>query len=129
MNPFPSINEQNRQHGFMDINTNNLSTKLSKNLNFSEQINIEENSIKLALNTLNMSKFKYYEMTINELKEYRHIDCNSMDIYAINILIYYKQNSKNLLFPEITSINTTNKQKNNKCGQDKFYAKIYPEID
>lgn len=84
---------------------------------FSEKINIELNSIELALRTLNISKYEYNQMDINQLKSFRRIDCSSSDIFAINILIYYKQNSKNLLLPKLNLSDNEN------------FAKIHPEVN
>ena len=131
MNHFPSINENNRSNGLFEINstsssTSNSTSNSSSNQDFSEQIDIEVESISLALRTLSISKLKYNEMNINELKELRRIYKNNN--YAINILIYYKQNSTKYYFPQISLIyHNIIKQKKNLYENEK-YAKIYPEI-
>lgn len=71
---------------------------------FTEKINIEAESIGLALNVLGLSKAEYNYMSIKQLKEYKTIDCSSSHIFAYNILIHYKQNSKNKLFPNFQPI-------------------------
>lgn len=148
MDHFPSINENNRQKALFEChipNVNNLTnvtprfnskTKTNPTFNHdcksdtSEHIDIEEDSIGLALSILCMSKSEYNRISINQLKELRKIDCNNRDIYAINILIYYKQNSKNLLFPETNPIqHIPIKVKFNQYMNDKVHSKIYPEID
>jgi hypothetical protein len=86
----------------------------------------------LALSVLGMSKSEYNGMTVNQLKGLRRIDCDNNNIYAVNILIYYKQNSKNLSFPQINPIiNSPIKPKFNQYGNgdEKTYAKIHPEIN
>ena len=93
--------------------------------NFTERIDIEANSIGLALSTLNLSKAEYNAMDINQLKDMRRIDCHVSDIYAYNILIHYKQNSRNLSIKEHNSF----QHKFNLYGEEKAHAKIYPEMN
>jgi hypothetical protein len=111
---FPNIIDHNRNNDLFEpfFSNKNDFTKSSLNLNlmepdwtpnFSENIDIEQNSVNLALNILNMSKSSYNSMTIQELKSKRIIDCSSTTINALNILIYYKQNSKSFL-PKISPI-------------------------
>lgn len=140
MNPFPSINENNRPLGLFEPDTGFHPNNPFKQTNptfgpdwtpdFSERINIEAESIGLALSILGMSKSEYNGMTINQLKGLRRIDYDNNNIYAVNILIYYKQNSKNLSFPQINPIiHSPIKHKFNQSGDKKEYAKIYPEIN
>ncbi len=106
------------------------------NQDFSEQIDIEEESISLALRTLCISKLEYNGMNIDELNELRRIDKNNN--YAINILIYYKQKSTKYYFQQISPIhhniikqkfNFYDNQKKYTKKYTKKYAKIYPKID
>lgn len=120
--------------------------------NFSEKIDIESDSVNLALSTLNMTKAEYNGMSINDLKNLKRSNfINSNASYSINILIYYKQNSKNSLFPNISPIqhitpnlripqvhlepNTFSKNKKNILSTKNFFensdsfAKIYPEFN
>lgn len=140
MNPFPSINENNRPLRLFEpdigLHLNNPLKQTNPTFNsdwtpdFSERINIEVESIGLALSILGMSKSEYNSMTINQLKELRRIDYDNNNIYAVNILIYYKQNSKKLSFPQINPIiHSPIKPKFNQSGDEKAYAKIYPEIN
>lgn len=68
---------------------------------FTNQINIEADSVNLALSVLGLSKNEYNSMSVEELKSCRRIDSGQQDIFALNILIYYKK-SKNA-FPTLTS--------------------------
>ena len=105
MNPFPSINENNRPVGLFEPHTPNLTPRFEPDWtpDFGEHIDIEADSIGLALSILRMSKSEYNTMSVKQLKRMRRIDCDNNNIYAVNILIYYKQNSRNLLFPEINT--------------------------
>lgn len=126
MNPFPSINENNRPVGLFESHTPDWTP------DFGEHIDIEAESIGLALSILGMSKSEYNTMSVNQLKDMRRIDCDNNNIYAVNILIYYKQNSRNLLFPQINPIVHSHIKPNlNQYGNEyiKTFAKIYPEID
>lgn len=77
-----------------------------------------------------MSKAEYNSMSINQLKDLRKIDCDTSNIYTINILIHYKQNLKNLSFPEINPFqHNLIKPKFNHYREEKSYAKIYPEMN
>lgn len=153
MNPFPSINENNRPVGLFEPHTPNLTPRFepdigfhpnnpSKKTNpifkpdwtpdFGEHIDIEADSIGLALSILGISKSQYNTMSIKQLKGMRRIDCDNNNIYAVNILIYYKKNSRNLLFPEINPIVHSHIKPNlNQYSNEdkKTFAKIYPEID
>lgn len=60
--------------------------------NFSNPINIEEESIGLALGTLGLSKAEYQAMDLNELTQYKKLEADYLHSYAINILIHYKKN-------------------------------------
>lgn len=62
--------------------------------NFNEIINIEKQSIGLALSVLQLSKNEYDRMSIEELKSFKKINIDYQISYAVNILSYYKQNSK-----------------------------------
>lgn len=159
MNPFSSINENNRPLGLFEPHTPNLTPKLEHehnfkfypptnpkksmkqsnhifkpdwNPDFDEYIDIEANSISLALSVLGVSKSEYNTMDINQLKSLKRIDTFGSNNDAINILIYYKQNSKNLSFPQINPIiHSPIKPKFNQYGNgdEKAYAKIHPEIN
>lgn len=111
MNPFSSINENNRPLGLFEPHKPRFEHDIGFHPNnpfkqsnptfgpdwtpdFSECINIEAESIGLALSVLGMSKSEYNGITVNQLKELRRIDCDNKNIYSINILTYYKQNSK-----------------------------------
>ena len=100
---FPGIIDHNRNNDFLKSSQNLNLMEPDWTPNFSENIDIEHNSVNLALNILNMSKSSYNSMTIQELKSKRIIDCSSTTINALNILIYYKQNSKSFL-PTISPI-------------------------
>ena len=97
---------------------------------FIERIDIEADSIGLALSTLRISKAEYNAMSISQLKDLRRIDCHVGDIYAINILIHYKQNSRNLSIPKINPFqHNFPKPKFNYYGEETVHAKIYPEMN
>jgi len=66
---------------------------LKKNTNFNQNMNIEENSICLALKVLNISKTEYDLMSLEELKYKKKYTLNNSNLYAYNILIYYKKNN------------------------------------
>ncbi len=86
---FPEFDPRN------DFNPkNNFESKNDFELNFSESIDIKNDSIFLALNTLNMSKSEYNLIDIYELKSQRRIDLDTSSICALNILIHYKEKSK-----------------------------------
>lgn len=70
---------------------------------FSEHINIESNSVGLALDILNMSMGEYNSLDIQKLKLIRKYNSSKSSTYALNILVYYKQNSKTF-FPQPTPI-------------------------
>lgn len=151
MNSFPSINEQNRPKELFEPHvpdfaprfedrpnpglypTNELEPKNKLNPllgpdwtpDFTERIDIEANSIGLALSTLNLSKAEYNAMDIYQLKDMRRIDCHVSDIYAYNILIHYKQNSRNLSIKGHNSF----QHKFNLYGEEKAHAKIFPEMN
>jgi len=78
-----------------------------------EQINIEEESINLALGTIKLTKNEFNNMSIDELKSHKKIDTDHLYIYALNILIYYKQqkspykNLSNPYFPELSKSKST----------------------
>jgi len=142
MNPFPSINENNRpvelfepHIGFHPNNPSKQTNPIFKpdwTPDFGERINIEAESVGLALSILGISKSEYNTMSVNQLKEIRKIDCDNNNIYAVNILIYYKQNLRNSLLPQInpivhSHIKTDLNQYSNE--NKKTYAKIYPEIN
>jgi len=69
-------------------------------VDFTEKFDIENDSVCLALNTLGMSRTEYNSSSIDELKSKRRIDCNNVEIWSINILIYYKKSSR-LFLPEL----------------------------
>lgn len=126
MNPFPSINENNRPVGLFEPHTPDWTP------DFGEHIDIEADSIGLALSILRMSKSEYNTMSVKQLKGMRRIDCDNNNIYAVNILIYYKQNSRNLSLPQINHIPHSDIKPNfiQYSNKDKkTFAKIYPEID
>lgn len=136
MNTFPLINYKNRPKESLihptpiliynkpSIDESNFNSSVCTQ-NFSDLINIEGDSIYLALKTLGMSKEEYNSMTIQELKYHKRI--NSSLISAFNILIYYKQNSKSFL-PQLnlSSIHYKNNWINS--NEPKITsAKIHPE--
>jgi len=142
MNPFPyNINENTKPVKLIDEPQipkfrpdigfyPNIPFKPDWTPDFSEHIDIEADSIGLALSTLNLSKAEYNAMSIDQLKNLRRIDFQAGNIYAINILIHYKQNSKNLSFPQITPIFHNHiKPKIYHFEDEKTFGKIYPEID
>ena len=154
MNSFPSINEQNRPKGLFEPHVPDFTPKFKDNPNFglypsnepknklnsllgpdwtpnfTERIDIEADSIGLALSTLNLSKAEYNSMSINQLKDLRRIDYHASNNYAINILIYYKQNSKNLSIPKINPFqHNFPEPKFNYYGEKINHAKIYPEMN
>lgn len=91
---------------FTDTENNIIRPQLAKpewNPDFSERINVEDDSINLALETLSLSRYDYNLMDINQLRNLRRIDSSNSTIYALNILIYYKKNSK-LTLPQISPI-------------------------
>ena len=152
MNNNPSINKNNRPNELFEPHIPNLTPRFESkqdiklspndtifNANLSqdlpEHIDIKAESIKLALSILNITKSEYNVTNLNQLKKLKSIHNNNTYINALNILIYYKQNSensgnsRNLPLPEINPIqHTSAKQKINHCGNEKTYAKIYPEI-
>lgn len=95
---FPSFpNVPNFNPGF--ANPGLANPKFSDfNPDFSEKINVESDSINLALSVLEMSKNEYNSMNIDELKTMRRIDASCTQIYALNILIHYKKNKPFLPF-------------------------------
>lgn len=156
MNTFPSINEQNRPKGLFEphvpdfaprfedrpnfglypANEPEPKSKLNPSLgpdwtpDFTECIDIEADSIGLALSTLNLSRAEYNSMSVEQLKDLRRIDCHVKDNYAYNILIHYKQNSRNLSIPKINPFqHNFAKPKFNLYGEEKAHAKIYPEMN
>ena len=78
-----------------DLNISNFSSEIDDDWtpNFSSQIDIESDSIQLALNTLGMTKTEYNYMSIQDLT-LKNVGYTSNSIYALNILIYYKRTSK-----------------------------------
>jgi len=60
-------------------------------------------SINLALHTLGMSKAEFNSSDIISLKSQRKINCSCEQIWALNILIYYK-NSTNSNLQNISPI-------------------------
>ncbi len=149
MNNFPQINGQDRQFDLFELRVpyngsfsksrpsprfeQNPNPNLKPNLNinviesdwtpdFSEHIDIESCSIGLALGTLNMSRGEYNSMSVQELKASRRIDCNGGLINALNILIYYKQNSKSFL-PQLSPIkNKINWTESSTNGREKLFG-------
>ncbi len=75
---------------------NNISNEFFSEFdpNFDEKINIIDNSINLALINLNMTMNEYSLLDIESLKSMKKIDSNSLETFAINILIYYKTQNK-----------------------------------
>ncbi len=116
MNQFPSINERNRPKGLFEPhipgplvppkNSNkpfvNVPYFSGPDFNgpdfngpdwtpdFSFKIDIEGESIQLALNTLGMTRAEYNSMSIQDLNSQKRIDCAGNSSCALNILIYYK---------------------------------------
>ena len=77
----------------IDNNKNLFQPKPDWTPDFSERIDVVEDSINLALHTLGMSKSEYNASDTLSLKSQRRIDCSSKQIWALNILIYYKKNT------------------------------------
>lgn len=112
MSTFPSINEQNGPKRLFEQHINEpvaFPTRYNnQNFNgsymdgpdwtpdFSQHINIEAESIQLALHTLGISKAEYNSMSIQDLNQ-KKIHTTDNSNCALNILIYYKQNSKSFL--------------------------------
>ena len=69
---------------------------------FSERFDVENDSVCLALHTLGLSRSEYNSMRLDELKAQRRIDCGTAEIWAWNILAYYKKNSR-LFLPDFNS--------------------------
>lgn len=65
--------------------------------NFSNTIDIRNESIDLALGVLNMSKLEYNGMDIGQIKNLKCINSGYLESNAINILIYYKQQNNNFI--------------------------------
>lgn len=138
MNTFPSINEQNRPKELFEPHTpGTLAFPPIYNKpdfdgpdwtpDFSYRIDIEADSIQLALNTLGMTKAEYNSISIQDLKTQKRIDTMSNSIFALNILIYYKQNSKSFL-SQFSPI----QHNNNRSSLYEFKihnVKIFPEIN
>lgn len=61
---------------------------------FSEKLDVGHDSVCLALHTLGLSRPEFNSYTVEELKSQRKINCSCAEIWALNILIYYKKNSK-----------------------------------
>lgn len=61
---------------------------------FSEKFDIKNNSISLALYTLDMTMCEYNAHDIQSLKSIRKFDCNNGHLFALNILIYYKNQKR-----------------------------------
>lgn len=74
---------------------------------FSESFDIVGDSINLALHTLGMGKNEYNSSNVSSLKSQRRIDCSREQIWALNILIYYKKNTNSNL-PDLSPIKHTN---------------------
>ena len=148
MNTFPSINEQNRPKGLFEPHTPGRlafppiynkpdfdgSNFDGSNFDgpdwtpdFSYRIDIEADSIQLALNTLGMTKAEYNSISIQDLKTQKRIDTMGNSICALNILIYYKQNSKSFLSP--FSPIQYNNNKSNLYEYKIPNVKIFPEIN
>lgn len=92
------------KHNFK--NSFNNEFKISKSNwepDFSERFDVVSDSINLALYTLGMSKAEYNSCDILSLKSQRRIDCSCEQIWALNILINYK-NSTNSNLPNISPI-------------------------
>jgi len=110
---FPNINEQNRPVELFEpyLPSNLTYPKINPSLkldlcpeftpDFSEHIDIESSSINLALGTLGISRGEYNCLDIQELKSRRRIDLDGKSINALNVLIYYKQNS-NTFLPQVS---------------------------
>ena len=129
MNQIPQINEHNTQLDLFEsdypISHTNL-TKSNLTHDLSESINIESISIELALDILQISKSEYSFIDIQELKSRKNINWSKISLNALNILIYYKQNSKSFLPQIIPTKSKTNwnfTYDNNKV----FTHKIYPD--
>ena len=75
----------------------NIDTKPDWTPDFSERIDIETSSVNLALTVLNMSKREYNSMSIQDLKKQRKQNFEITSHDALNILIYYKQDTGNFL--------------------------------
>jgi hypothetical protein len=94
---------------------------------FSFKIDIEGESIQLALNILGMTRSEYNSMSIQELSSQKKIDCTCNSSCALNILIYYKQNTKSFL-PQFSPI----QHKHNRTFSNEHKitnVKIYPELN
>jgi hypothetical protein len=61
---------------------------------FSERFDVVGDSINLALHTLGIGKAEYNSLDILSLKSQRRIDCSCKQLWALNILIYYKKNTQ-----------------------------------
>jgi len=99
----------------------------NKKRKLDELIDIEGESIQLALNTLGMTRAEYNSMSIQDLNSQKRIDCAGNSSCALNILIYYKQNTKSFL-PQFSPI----QHKNNWTGSNEHKItniKIYPELN
>lgn len=98
-------NEIKLKNNFNYLNKVNLISTPNKSdfvIDSYEKIDVENDSISLALSILGLSRSDYNSLSIDELKYKRNIDCNNIDIWSLNILIYYKKNSR-LFLPELCS--------------------------
>lgn len=144
MNSLPFINDNNKPRGLFEPYIPTTPKDLifpDWTPDFSERINIERESVGLALDILGITRAEYNSMNINELKELRRIDCDTKMIYATNILIYYKQNSTynstyNSSLPEISLIqhipikpkfSLFGEERINEISNIKTNSKIFPE--
>lgn len=94
---------------------------------FSERINIESESIELALDVLGLSKFEFNSMSVQDLKQ-RRMECGGRSkSSAINILIYYKSKSDS---QHLKPIQHNGFQPNKKIHPEfvQQEPKIYPEF-
>lgn len=92
---------------------------------FSERFDVENDSVCLALNTLGMSRPEYNSVSAEELKSQRKINCSSAEIWALNILIYYKKNSK-ISLPNLSPSPSKNILTNNLVSGTNSYKHLSP---
>ena len=101
--------------------------------NFTEQFDLESESLELALCVLNMTRSELYSVSLNELKLRKKIDMSKQSLLALNILIQYKQSLKKNDFAQHKMQNNSISPKNcviTPYKIDNFLSpKIYPECD
>ena len=99
---FPNLSIQEHK-SFLDFDTKPKFDGPDFVPDFSEKINIMSDSLNLALHTLNLPESEYKILSIQDLKSLRKIDTDCVGIWALNILIYYKQFDSSSGFNKPTS--------------------------